>query len=85
MRDDFPEGAWEIYERALDDLAGNPSPLLFGPAHIVWEDHNWDSVQWCLDHFDEYSDGFENWELDVVRESLEELAELFRQKSGGVE
>lgn len=67
--------------RALT-LLGDPQPygfdgpLLFGPAHIVWEDENFDSAQWCLDHFDEYKGKWNEAQLEIVRWSLWELLKL---------
>lgn len=74
-------GGWaepvaEIYKGALKRLNGDGSPLHFGPAHIVWEDENFDSAEWCLEHFDEYQGDYTDDELSVVRWSLEELAKL---------
>ena len=53
-------------------------PLLWGPSHIVWEDENFDSPEWCLDHFNDfnYGDKYTADQLAVVRWSLEELAKL---------
>ena len=66
----------EIYLRALADLGGNEIPLDYGPGHIVWGDENFDSAEWCLEHFDEYADGLSEHEKRVVRRSLEELVAL---------
>lgn len=66
----------EIYLKALEDLGGNGSSLHSGPAHIVWEDENFGSAEWCLEHFDEYSEGHSDAYLEIVRESLEKLAAL---------
>lgn len=66
----------DIYDKALALLGGNESPLHYGPAHIVWDDENWDSVEWCLKHFDEYADDLTEHEKHVVRWSLEELAKI---------
>jgi len=69
----WPKAIKDIYEKALEKLDGNDSPLHYGPAHIVWEDENFDSAQWCLDNFDEYADDLSEEEKVVVRWSLEQL------------
>lgn len=73
-----------IYEKALNDLEGEDSTLLYGPAHIVWADENWDQAQSCLDDWDELiesysSDGmgpFKSEDLEIVKRSLQELIAL---------
>ena len=67
---------YDIYQQAVEKLGGDNSPLVFGPSHIVWEDENWDQVDWCLDHFNEFKNDFSEEDLTVVRWSLEELAKL---------
>lgn len=75
-----------IYNEALAKLDGDESPLCFGPAHIVWEDDNYEDhwINWCLERFDEhwknycddnYLPGAPAIEADgkIVRESLEKL------------
>lgn len=66
----------EIYRRALE--AAGMSALHYGPAHIVWDDENFDreSVQWCLDHFHEYCEDYPDAELQVVKDSLTALLAL---------
>jgi len=87
----WPKPIREIYDRAISALGGYDAPLHFGPSHVVWEDENWDSAQWCLDHFEEWR---VNWnkgrysdeELEVVRRSLVELAavpEEFKREPDG--
>lgn len=66
----------DIYLAALEKLGGDCTPLNFGPAHIVWEDENWDSVDWSLENFDKYGGRFTSDELAVVRWSLEELKKI---------
>lgn len=66
----------EIYRQAVYKLEENETPLHYGPAHIVWSDENWDSVDWCLEHFDENKGENSEADLAVVRWSLEELAKL---------
>ena len=66
----------EIYSRALADLGGDEFPLLFGPAHVVWEDENFDCAEACLEDFEKYKGDNGDDELAIVRRSLEELAAL---------
>lgn len=66
----------DIYEEALGRLGGNENVLVFGPSHIVWSDENWDSAEWCLEHFDEFKGDYTEDDLAVCRWSLEELAKL---------
>ena len=66
----------EIYLAALEKLDGWEGPLHYGPAHIVWDDENFDSAERCLESFDEYRGDYTDEELEVVRWSLEELAKL---------
>ena len=66
----------DIYDRALSDLDGAISALHFGPAHIVWEDENFHSAEWCLDHFDEDRGDYSDADLEIVKRSLQELAAL---------
>lgn len=66
----------EIYKDALAELNGDKFPLHYGPAHIVWEDENFDAAQWCLDNFDIYRGDNSDEELAAVRKSLERLAAL---------
>ena len=66
----------EIYEKALQALGGDEVPLHYGPAHIVWSDENFDSAEWCLEHFSEHKGDFSESDLAIVRKSLEELVAL---------
>ena len=52
--------------------------MLYGPAHVVWADENWECAQRILDTFDTFAeqDMFSPQQLSVVRESLERLAAL---------
>lgn len=74
--------AEDIYMAALLTIRYNDAPLRFGPAHIVWEDENFEDVyiQWCLDNFDEYTEGFSDHDMKVVRWSLEELLKVPESK-----
>ena len=62
--------------KALEKLDGKDTCLHFGPAHIVWEDENWHSTEWCIEHFNDYNDGFTEKENEVVMWSLVELAKI---------
>lgn len=69
----WPKPIWDIYRDAMANLDGDASPLLWGPAHIVWEDENFDSARWCLDNFETYAGDLSDHERAVVRESLVQL------------
>ena len=64
-----------IFDEAVAQI-GDESPLMGGPSHIVWADENFDSAQWCLDHFDEYKGDYSEIDLAIVRKSLECLVAL---------
>lgn len=74
----------DIYKEAerrlgdLDTRGTQNDPLHFGPSHIVWDDENFDSPEWCLEHFEDnnYGDKCTAEELAIVRWSLEELAKV---------
>lgn len=72
----WPKPIADVYLRAIADLGGRSAPLLYGPAHIVWADCNFDSAQWCIDNFDKYAGGLEPQEREVVMRSLRELLEV---------
>lgn len=72
----WPRPIRDIYGAAVAALDGYDVALKFGPAHIVWEDENFDSAQWCLDHFDEYRGNWSESTLAVVRDSLVKLLEV---------
>lgn len=70
----WPKPILDIYNDALNKLDGNERPLHYGPSHIVWEDENWDSAQWCLDHLeDDIDDDITDSDMAIIRESLERL------------
>ena len=66
----------EIYLKALKKLNNDSSPLHYGPAHVVWEDENWYSAEWCLNNFETYKGRFSEEELAIVKWSLEELIKI---------
>lgn len=81
MNDWWPKEIQDIYSEALRRLGSNgddskETSLHFGPAHIVWEDGNFDSAEWCLENFDRYTDRFTKEEMDIVKWSLQELVKL---------
>ncbi len=72
----WPKAVADIYLKALADLDGCDTPLLYGPAHIVWGDENFDSAEWCLEHFDDDTGDYTVDEMTIVRQSLLELKKL---------
>lgn len=66
----------DIYQKAIIALDSDSSPLHFGPSHIVWDDENFDSAEWCLANFDGFKDDYTEQELEIVHQSLIELAAL---------
>lgn len=66
----------DIYTAAVEKLGGDSDPLHFGPSHIVWDDENFHSAEWCLEHFSDTASVYTDEALAVVRWSLEELAKL---------
>lgn len=55
----------------------------FGPGHIVLSDHNWDSIDWCLNQIREvregvadYGDGITPEELDATETFLNNLKQF---------
>jgi len=80
----WPKEIADIFDRG--EAAAGYSAMRFGPAHVVWEDENWDSAQWCLDHFDEYAEDLDEEQRQSVRQSLEDLKALpdeFKQEPEG--
>jgi hypothetical protein len=72
----WPKAVAEIYLKAKEDLGGYESALHYGPAHVVWEDENFNCAQSCLDDFEKYRGELNDDEAAIVRRSLEELAAL---------
>ena len=77
----WPIAVTNIYLKALAALDGDNDALCYGPAHIVWDDGNLDSAEWCLEHFDEQAEEYAKGmytkdELAIVRRSLEELINI---------
>lgn len=68
----------EIYKQAVEKLGGCDHSLMFGPAHIVWSDDNFEDgcIKYCLDNFDKNSEFTVKEDLPVVRWSLEELLKV---------
>ena len=72
----WPKEVAVIYKEALRRLNGDRDILSFGASHLVWGDENFDCAEWCLEHFNDYSENYNENEAAVVRWSLEELAKL---------
>lgn len=72
----WPKKVMDIYQDALKKLDGDESPLHYGPSHIVWADENFDSAEWCLEHFEDNESRFSEEDLKIVRESLGKLAKM---------
>ena len=72
----WPKPIADIYQKAVKDLDGYSSPMHFGPAHIVWDDCNFDSAQWCIDNFDDYRGDLTPEQCELVMRSLLELLEV---------
>jgi hypothetical protein len=74
----WPGAIVRIYRKALDKFNGNKEALHYGPAHIVWDDENFDegSIKWCLKDIEDntkvYND-FSSSDLEIVKESLKDL------------
>lgn len=79
---EYPDGSgWaepvvNIYREAVRRLHGDKMPLLYGPAHVVWADENWDCAESCLEDFDRFTFNYTKEEMDVVRWSLVELIKI---------
>jgi hypothetical protein len=71
----YPKEISEIFFKAKEMMAGEDWPLLFGPAHIVWEDGNMmdEDIDFCL----EYDTGDLNFnQVQAVHWSLHELKKI---------
>lgn len=67
----------DIYDEAKKRLNGYEGPLHFSSSHIVWEDENFDSAEWCLENFEKYkNDNYSEEQHAVVKWSLEELSKI---------
>ena len=69
----WPKPIREIYEVAVKKCGGYEGALVYGPAHVVWGDENWDSATYCLDAFNTRREDHSEADLAVVRWSLEQL------------
>jgi hypothetical protein len=72
----WPKPIRDIYDDAVRLLAGDRWPLHYGPAHVVWEDENFDAAEWCLENFERFKGDYGEGQLAVVKESLERLVEV---------
>ena len=92
----WPKPIADVYNDALKKLQAisdqhGEQDLEYGPAHIVWNEENWDddSVQFCIDACDNvaYAD-IEPAVLAIVRASLVDLKSVpvvFRVEPDGYE
>jgi hypothetical protein len=73
----WAEPVARIFREAVAALGGDENPLLYGPAHVVWEDENFGrgSVEFCLRACDGETDLSAD-ALAAVRASLEALLAL---------
>lgn len=74
-----PKPVAEIYQEALKrlyEIGSYEGPLLHSASHIVWDDYNFHSAQWCLNHFEEYRGDYSDAELEIVKWSLRELIKI---------
>ena len=75
----WPKQLADIYDAG--EAAAGESAMDYGPAHVVWADENWDSVEDCLREFDvwvrDWNAGrYTSEQLEVVRQSLLALQAL---------
>jgi hypothetical protein len=64
----------EIYKEGIKKAGW--SAMHFGPAHVVWEDENFEHAESCLRDFDKYAKNLTKEEQAGVRWSLEELSKV---------
>lgn len=71
----WPKQVSDIYHEYLK--LTNEQAMHYGPAHIVWEDENFETnnVQWCIDNYKKYPCDTSKDTLLVV-ESLRKLLEI---------
>lgn len=74
MTPGWPQSIQDIYDEAVRRLGGRSAALHFGPAHVVWEDDNFEFAADCLADFESHTGTWCEADLAVVRWSLEELA-----------
>jgi hypothetical protein len=69
----WAEEVADIYDAAAAQIGW--LALHYGPAHIVWEDENFDahSIQWCIDHASENQGDLSDTQWEVVVNSLKVL------------
>lgn len=73
----WPKPIADIYDKYLE-IAGQ-SAMHFGPAHVVWEDENFERhlIEWCLVEADTYrAYDCTDEEHEAVKQSLRELLTL---------
>lgn len=69
----WPQQVVEVYRKWLVELGYGT--LHFGPAHVVWEDENFETgiIQSCIDSAEEHRQDLTDEELNSVIGSLREL------------
>ena len=74
----WPRPVADIYQDALNALRNDHTPLHFGPAHVVWEDENFDTaaIASCLASFEQCQWDYTETELAIIRTSLLAMAAL---------
>lgn len=77
----LPKPVADIFRKAVARLGGDGHALYYGPAHIVWDDENFEdrSVNWCLDQARNHRQDYP-WRTDeecaIAAWSLERLLEI---------
>lgn len=71
----FLNATYDAALKALEALGFNEMVLNYGPAHIFWEDDNFETAQYCLDNFDDHKGEFSQVELEICRWSLKNVIE----------
>lgn len=75
----WPATVRHIYKKAAEELkviGSGTEPLNYGPGHVVWDDENFDSAEWCIEHFSEFDHDLSAAEREIVMRSLVELAKV---------
>ena len=68
-----------LWRQPYEPISGF-NALRFGPAHLVWEDENWDCIDYCIKDCD--SERFSKWPIfaiNLVKKSLLELKALGKE------
>ncbi len=72
----WPREVAAIYKRCVDVVG--VGAMNYGPAHIVWDDGNFDSgsIQWCIDNAWKNRNELGDDAVAVVIQSLHDLASV---------